>query len=43
MPGDWQTYKGQPLDPAYIQNDAQRAQFIQLFIQQQIQNLNGGN
>ncbi len=38
MPGDWTTYKGQPLDPQYIQNSAVQAQMIQNFIQQQINN-----
>lgn len=42
MPGDWSTYKGQPLDPGYIQNDAQRAQFLQNFMQSQINNMKGG-
>ena len=41
MPGDWETYKGQPLLPSYIQSDAQRAQFLQNFIQQQIKNFGG--
>jgi len=39
MPGEWQTYKGEPLDPAYISNDAERAQFIKAFIQEQIRKL----
>ena len=42
MPGDWQTYKGQSLDPSYILTDAQRAQFLQNFIQQQIRDFNQG-
>jgi hypothetical protein len=42
MPGNWQTYKGQPLDPNYIQNDAQRAQFTQMFILRMIEGMRAG-
>jgi RHS repeat-associated protein len=41
MPGDWQTYKGQLLDSRYLQNDAQRARFLQTFIQQKIDHMRG--
>lgn len=36
MPGEWVTYKGQPLDPKYITRDAQRAIILQKHINDQI-------
>jgi RHS repeat-associated protein len=43
MPGDWRTYKGQPLDPSYILNDAMRAQSIKEFILSHIKSMQGGS
>jgi RHS repeat-associated protein len=36
LPGDWQTYKGQPLDSAYIQRNQQLQQQIQQHLQDQV-------
>jgi RHS repeat-associated protein len=41
MPGEWKTYKGQPLDPNYIENDSQRATFLQGFFRQKIDEMGG--
>jgi RHS repeat-associated protein len=43
MPGDWTTYKGQPLNPQYVQSDALRGQMLQNWIQQQINTFNSAN
>jgi filamentous hemagglutinin len=43
LPGDWTTYKGQQLDPAYIQNDALRGQMLQNWIQEQIRTFGAAN
>jgi len=43
MPGDWVTYRGQLLDPGYIQNDALRGQMLQNWLRQQIETFNGAN
>ncbi|WP_156443555.1 hypothetical protein [Burkholderia sp. MSMB1835] len=32
MPGEWTTYKGQPLDPAYILSSSERAEVIRNYI-----------
>ncbi|MDR6388448.1 hemagglutinin repeat-containing protein [Paraburkholderia phenoliruptrix] len=41
MPGDWQTYKGQPLDPGYIQSGAQQAENLRSYITDQIRSMLG--
>jgi len=41
MPGDWQTYKGQPLDPGYIQDSARQAETIRSYITNRINSLRG--
>ncbi|WP_206957312.1 hemagglutinin repeat-containing protein [Trinickia acidisoli] len=41
MPGDWQTYKGQPLDPGYIQSGAQQAETLKGYITDQIGSMLG--
>lgn len=41
MPGDWQTYKGQPLDPGYIQDGARQAETIRSYITNRINSLRG--
>jgi len=38
MPGEWQTYKGQPLDPGYVENDARRAAELRIYLTNQIKN-----
>jgi hypothetical protein len=42
-PGDWTTYKGQPLDPNYIQRNQQLQNVLQPALQQQILNFINGN
>jgi RHS repeat-associated protein len=39
MPGQWTTYKGQPLDPGYIQRNQQLQTQLQQQLQQQINDL----
>ncbi|MGA4222305.1 hemagglutinin repeat-containing protein [Ralstonia nicotianae] len=41
MPGDWQTYKGQPLDPGYIQDSTRQAETIRSYITNRINSLRG--
>lgn len=41
MPGDWTTYKGQPLDPRYIQNSAAQAATLKGYITNQINSMLG--
>ena len=36
MPGEWTTYKGQPLDPAYILSSSERAEVIRNYIDNKI-------
>ncbi len=36
MPGDWDSYKGQSLDPGYVADDAQRAVAVQRHLLEQI-------
>ncbi|MCL4671128.1 hemagglutinin repeat-containing protein [Burkholderia pseudomallei] len=36
MPGEWTTYKGQPLDPAYILGSSERAEVIRNYIDNKI-------
>nr|WP_247688820.1 hemagglutinin repeat-containing protein [Ralstonia pseudosolanacearum] len=43
MPGDWTTYKGQPLDPGYIQSGAEQADAIRGYITNRINSLRGKN
>jgi len=43
LPGDWATYKGQPLDPAYVENDVLRGQMLQNWMQEQIRNFSAAN
>jgi RHS repeat-associated protein len=42
-PGDWTTYKGQPLDPNYIQRNQQLQNILQPALEQQILNFINGN
>nr|WP_174989176.1 hemagglutinin repeat-containing protein [Burkholderia lata] len=39
MPGDWTTYKGQPLNSEYIQNSAQQAEVVRNYITNQIKTM----
>ncbi|GAU02137.1 adhesin/hemolysin [Burkholderia stabilis] len=39
MPGEWTTYKGQPLDPGYIQSSSQQAEMIRNYITNQIKTM----
>ena len=41
MPGDWQTYNGQPLAPEYVANDALRSSTLQKYILEKITDLAG--
>ena len=41
LPGQWQTYKGQPLDPNYVMNDANRADALRQYFIDKIASLNG--
>jgi filamentous hemagglutinin len=41
MPGDWQTYKGEPLDPGYIQDGAQQAERLRGYITDRIRSMLG--
>ncbi|HKR42555.1 MAG TPA: hypothetical protein VJU59_23270 [Paraburkholderia sp.] len=41
MPGDWTTYKGQPLDVGYIQNSAAQAAMLRNHITNQINGMLG--
>ncbi|MHA6912635.1 hemagglutinin repeat-containing protein [Ralstonia pseudosolanacearum] len=43
MPGDWTTYKGQPLDPGYIKSGAEQAEAIRSYITNRINSLRGKN
>jgi RHS repeat-associated protein len=43
LPGSWTTYKGTPLNPSYVQNDAIRGAALKLWIQTQINNYNQAN
>ncbi|HWM69348.1 MAG TPA: hypothetical protein VNO35_22350 [Steroidobacteraceae bacterium] len=43
LPGEWSTYRGEPLDPGYIQRQTDQGQFIQNFLQAQIDRFNALN
>jgi hypothetical protein len=43
MPGEWQTYKGQPLDQEYIRSGVQQAETIKSYIIDRINALRGTN
>lgn len=32
MPGEWTTYKGQPLNPDYIENNAAQAEVVKQYL-----------
>ncbi len=41
MPGDWTTYKGQPLDPGYVENGAAQAAALRDYLSGQINTMLG--
>ncbi|MBI0328732.1 hypothetical protein [Burkholderia plantarii] len=41
MPGDWTTYKGQPLDPGYVETSAAQAATLRDYLTGQIKTMLG--